>query len=65
MRREPTAKALLWRGPFRVERDGRTKWRIVNRYGDPERLGHRYKGAADEEARLMNLAATFCDEVDE
>jgi hypothetical protein len=48
-----------------VSRDGRGKWKIVNSHGTTERLGYRYKGAADEECRLMNLAQSFCDEESE
>ena len=53
-----------WRGPFTVVRDGRAKWKIINRHGGAERLGYRYKGAADEECRLMNLAQSFCEVVE-
>lgn len=48
-----------WRGPFSVAKDGRSRWKVVNRLGETERLGYNYKGAADEECRLMNLAAPF------
>lgn len=58
MGRAATFDAYEWRGPFWVKRAGRG-WKIVNRYGDEERLGYRYKGAADEECRLMNLAQAF------
>jgi hypothetical protein len=55
-------RPLIWRGPFAVKRAGRSTWKIVNRYGETERLGYRDKGAADEECRLMNLAHAFCDQ---
>jgi hypothetical protein len=57
--------AYVWRGPFRVMRDGRAKWKIVNAQGTEERLGYRYKGAAEEECRLINLAQQYCDKDDE
>jgi hypothetical protein len=63
--RAEQVRPLIWRGPFAVKRDGRLKWKIVNRYGEAERLGYNYKGAADEECRLMNCARTFCDPVQE
>jgi hypothetical protein len=52
---------LIWRGPFRVVRAGRGAWKIINRHDDVERMGYRYKGAADEECRLLNLAQSYCD----
>jgi hypothetical protein len=55
------AVTYIWRGPFRVEPDGRRKWKIVNRHGTAERLGYIYKGVAREECRLMNLAQASCD----
>jgi|KBSMisStaDraftv2_1062788.scaffolds.fasta_scaffold00291_20 hypothetical protein len=58
-----TATTRIWRGPFKVARDGRAKWKIVNAQGGAERLGYRYKGAADEECRLMNLAEPYCDAI--
>jgi hypothetical protein len=58
--RDEQERPLIWRGPFAVRRTGRG-WKIVNRYGETERLGYTYKGAAAEECRLMNCAQAFCD----
>ena len=62
--RDEQERPLVWRGPFAVRRDGRAKWKIVNRYGEAERLGYTYRGAANEECRLMNCAHAFCDAVE-
>jgi hypothetical protein len=56
-----SADTPIWRGPFTVKRDGRSKFKIVNRHGDTERLGFVFLGAAEEVAQLMNLAHQFCD----
>jgi hypothetical protein len=54
----------VWRGPFKAVRHGRG-WKVVNRRGEDERVGFVTKGACDEVARLKNLAAQDCDELDE
>ena len=56
----PDRRPYIWRGPFRVARAGR-QWKIINRYGEDERVGFNYQGAAIETCRLQNLAAPFCD----
>jgi len=45
------------RSPFRVKRDGPRAWKIVNRFGDSERLGYRERAAASAVCQLMNRAA--------
>lgn len=54
-------KAPTWRGPFRVKRDGPSHaWKIVNRYGETERLGYRERPIAVTVCRLMNQAKREC-----
>jgi hypothetical protein len=62
--RDEQVRPLIWRGPFKVKRSGHA-WKIVNRYGEAERLGYRSKASASHECMVMNLAHEFCDPTQE